>query len=81
MRISGQWRAGAPRAFLVVRRSNEAAQRLASLGFTVTGVRKNYHSERRRRPHPSETNAGQREGPAGPLEGRGIGNSRRMNIQ
>jgi ribosomal-protein-alanine N-acetyltransferase len=39
-------RAGAARTFLEVRRSNEPAQRLyASLGFTVSGVRKNYYTQ------------------------------------
>jgi ribosomal-protein-alanine N-acetyltransferase len=38
--------AGAYRTFLEVRRSNEPAQQLyASLGFTVSGVRKNYYTQ------------------------------------
>jgi ribosomal-protein-alanine N-acetyltransferase len=38
--------AGARRAFLEVRRSNEPAQRLyESLGFVVSGVRRNYYTQ------------------------------------
>jgi ribosomal-protein-alanine N-acetyltransferase len=38
--------AGAHRTFLEVRRSNEPAQRLyATLGFTVSGLRKNYYTQ------------------------------------